>query len=106
MLAVAVHDNDRIAARAFQARAQGQLLPEIAAQANAMQRRERFRFFRQDLPGLIWRAVINDDQLEGKPGPGEGGRYANEERTQVRRLLVERDYDRDERRLGVVHNLP
>jgi hypothetical protein len=73
MLAVAIHDNHSIAARSFQAGAKGQLLPEIAAQAQAVQSGQRFRFFRKDLPGLIRRPVINNDQLERRASLSQGG---------------------------------
>src|SRR5438067_5146129 len=103
MLAVAIHDNDSIATGPFQAGAKGKLLAEVSAQPETVQVGHGAGFIGKDFPGVIGRAVIDDDQFEAAAGLAQLAGYAGKEPAKVSLFLMKWHNQGDKRRAFGFH---
>ena len=92
MLAVAIHDDDGVAAGVLESGAKRKLFAEVPAQSKGAELGKVGRFFGKNVPGIVRRTVIDDDQFVSTISLAELGSYAGEECAQVSRFFIKRNY--------------
>ena len=93
MLEIGVHDDDGPAPRRVEPGGDGDLLAEIARKGQRGKTRVGGVKLPQNLQSLVARAVVDQDDLEGKAKLRQNGREPRRQRPQIARLVEHRHDD-------------
>ncbi len=93
MLEIGVHDDDGPAPRRVEPGGDGDLLAEIARKGQRGKARVGGVKLAQGLQSLVARAVVDQDDLEGKAKARQNGREPRRQRPQIARLVEHRHDD-------------